>query len=65
MRPAASPAAGVGDILASRLPEPAPFLAVLHDIQDRFGRLPESALAEAADALSFPLADLFGTVMFY
>jgi [NiFe] hydrogenase diaphorase moiety large subunit len=45
--------------------EPAPFLAILHAIQDRLGWLPEPALEEVGGALELPLADLFGTVSFY
>ena len=45
--------------------EPAPFLAILHDIQESLGYLPESALSEVAAALGIPLSELYGTVTFY
>jgi NADH:ubiquinone oxidoreductase subunit F (NADH-binding) len=45
--------------------EPAPFLRVLHALQDRCGWLPEPALREAAAALGIPLPELFGIVSFY
>lgn len=45
--------------------EPAPFLAILHDVQGTLGYLPESSLSQIADALHIPFAELYGTVTFY
>lgn len=60
------PAAAAARASLSRFDgQPAPFLAVLHDLQDRLGWLPEPALRELSAALRIPLADLFGTVSFY
>lgn len=52
-------------IINRRIDEPAPFLAILHDIQAGLGYLPESALSQVADALHIPLSELYGTVTFY
>lgn len=45
--------------------EPAPFLPLLHAVQDRFGCLPRAALEEVADLLRMPLAEVFGAASFY
>ncbi|MFQ5654916.1 MAG: NAD(P)H-dependent oxidoreductase subunit E, partial [Planctomycetota bacterium] len=45
--------------------EPAPFLSILHGIDERFGYLPEGALNAVAEALRIPIAELYGTVTFY
>ena len=45
--------------------EHAPFLSILHEIQDHYGYLPEPALHEVSRRLAIPLADLYGTVTFY
>ena len=47
------------------LSEPAPFLPMLHAVQERFGWLPESALAQVSDALGLPLAEVFSAASFY
>jgi NADH:ubiquinone oxidoreductase subunit F (NADH-binding) len=47
------------------LSEPAPFLAILHAVQDRLGWLPEFALQEIASALRMPLSEVFSAASFY
>jgi NADH:ubiquinone oxidoreductase subunit F (NADH-binding) len=53
------------ETIRRRLAEPAPFLALLHEIQDRFGWLPEPALDQVADALGLPIAEVFSSASFY
>lgn len=55
----------IREILDRFLPEPAPFLPIMHGIQDAFGHIPEHALSEVSGPLGIPPADLFGTVSFY
>ncbi|MDP6930095.1 MAG: NAD(P)H-dependent oxidoreductase subunit E [Planctomycetota bacterium] len=45
--------------------EPAPLLPILHAFQDRDGYLSDEVLRDISQALSMPLAELFGTVTFY
>ena len=45
--------------------EPAPFLSILHEIQEHYGYLPESSLHEVSKRLGIPLSELYGTVTFY
>ena len=45
--------------------EPAPLLPILHAFQDRDGYLSDEVLRDISQALSTPLAELFGTVTFY
>lgn len=45
--------------------EPAPFLAILHAIQDEHGYLPEEALRAVSARLKIPISELYGTVTFY
>lgn len=45
--------------------DPAALLEIFHDIQDRVGHVPESALAAIADALNLSRAEVFGVLSFY
>ena len=52
-------------ILDEWLDEPAPFLSILHTIQDHYGYLPEPALRRVSQRMDIPISDLYGTVTFY
>ena len=52
-------------ILDEWLDEPAPFLSILHAIQDHYGYLPEPALRRVSQRMDIPISDLYGTVTFY
>ncbi len=55
----------LGEIIKRFIDEPAPFLSILHAIQEEHGYIPEPELRRLAEALKIPLAELFGTVTFY
>ncbi|NCF98196.1 MAG: hypothetical protein GWP39_01645 [Planctomycetia bacterium] len=52
-------------ILDQWMEKPAPFLSVLHAIQDHFGYLPESGLRLVGQRFGIPVSELYGTVTFY
>ncbi len=52
-------------ILDRLMDQPAPFLEVLHAIQDHHGYLSEPALRLVAERFQIPISDLYGTVTFY
>ena len=58
-------ATGTSAVVDRFLTEPAPFLPILHAIQEENGYLPKAALSEVSEALHIPMAELFGTVSFY
>lgn len=45
--------------------EPAPLLPILHAMNDRDGYLSAGSLKEVSRGLRIPLADLYGTLIFY
>ena len=45
--------------------EPGALLPILHSVQDRFGYVPESAVAIVADVLNLSRAEVHGVVTFY
>ena len=53
------------EILDRWMEEPAPFLGVLHAIQDHHGYLPEDSLKQVAQRFQIPISELYGTVTFY
>jgi len=53
------------DIVAHWRNQPAPLLAILHDLHERDGCLTEEALRDASKALRIPIAELYGTMTFY
>ncbi|MBP6965663.1 MAG: NADH-quinone oxidoreductase subunit NuoE [Armatimonadetes bacterium] len=40
-------------------------LPILHDVQAKFGFLPEHAMQEVADGLDIPVSEVYGTATFY
>lgn len=52
-------------ILDRLMDQPAPFLEVLHAIQDHHGYLPEPDLRQVAERFKIPISELYGTVTFY
>lgn len=61
--PATAPA--VLDIIERYRAEPAPFLPILHAIQESAGWLSRPALELVSQHLEIPLSELYGTVTFY
>ncbi|KZL04605.1 NADP-reducing hydrogenase subunit HndA [Pseudovibrio axinellae] len=42
-----------------------PLLPILHDVQAKFGYIPEEALLHIADRLNLSRAEVYGTISFY
>lgn len=40
-------------------------IAILNDIQERFGYIPEQAQKETSEYLSIPMAEIYGVITFY
>lgn len=55
----------INAIIAPHLMEEGPLLPILHDIQDRYGYIPPSAIPLIAEALNCTRADIHGVVSFY
>ena len=60
-----SDAAQISAIIAARKGQEGPLLPILHDLQDAFGFVPESAHAPICAALGITQAELHGVVHFY
>jgi formate dehydrogenase subunit gamma len=58
-------AAAIRAIAESHTQTPGALLPILHEIQDRFGYVPESAVPIVADVLNLSRADVHGVVSFY
>lgn len=55
----------LADIIARHEGREGRLLPVLHDVQERFGCIPEDAIVEIAKALNLSRADVSGVVSFY
>ncbi|MEE2883206.1 MAG: NAD(P)H-dependent oxidoreductase subunit E [Planctomycetota bacterium] len=53
------------EILDRLMNEPAPFMEVLHAIQDHHGYFPENSLRQVSERFEIPISELYGTVTFY
>jgi len=58
-------AAAIRAIAESHRDTPGALLPILHEIQDRFGFVPDSAVPIAADVLNLSRAEVHGVVGFY
>ena len=52
-------------IIASHLGAEGPMLPILHDMQEAFGHIPQSAIAPIAEALNLSRAEVSGVISFY
>ena len=55
----------VAEIIADKRGLEGPMLPILHDIQERFGHVPEEAVRQIAAALNLTRAEVHGVVTFY
>lgn len=61
-----SPIAGeTADIVAQHIDREGPLLPILHEVQARFGFIPEEAHGPIAEALNITRAELHGVISFY
>jgi formate dehydrogenase subunit gamma len=58
-------AATVLQIIAQRSQKPGPMLPILHDIQDRFGFIPDDAIPMIATGLNVSRAEVHGVITYY
>ncbi|MEY8828211.1 formate dehydrogenase subunit gamma [Sedimentitalea sp. XS_ASV28] len=67
MQPAASPFSDedLRALASAHAGREGPLLPLLHDIQDRFGHIPETAHEIICDALNISRAELHGVISFY
>ena len=64
--PATDPqTAAIREIAESRAELPGALLPILHEIQDRFGYVPDSAVPLVADVLNLSRAEVHGVLTFY
>ena len=52
-------------ILANYPKEKDKLVAILNDVQERFGYVPQAAQAEIASYLNVPMAEIYGVITFY
>jgi formate dehydrogenase subunit gamma len=57
--------ADIEAIIAARAQQPGALLPILHALQDRFGHVPQAALAPIAAALNLSRAEVHGVLSFY
>ncbi|MAU98816.1 MAG: formate dehydrogenase subunit gamma [Fulvimarina sp.] len=57
--------AEVAEIIDARRGLEGPMLPILHEIQERFGHVPEAAVRQIAAALNLTRAEVHGVVTFY
>lgn len=57
--------ADIEAIIAAAAQQPGALLPILHALQDRFGHVPQAALAPIAAALNLSRAELHGVLSFY
>jgi len=55
----------IAQIIARHASLPGPLMPILHDLQQQFGYVPESAIPMIADALNLSRAEVWGTFTFY
>ncbi len=55
----------IAQIIARHASRPGPLMPILHDLQQQFGYVPESAIPMIADALNLSRAEVWGTFTFY
>lgn len=58
-------AAAIRRLAETRAAEPGALLPILHEIQDRYGYVPDSAVPIVAQALNLSRAEVHGVVTFY
>lgn len=58
-------AQGVAAIISAHRGLEGPLLPILHDVQKRFGHVPEQAIVAIAEALNLTRAEVFGVKSFY
>jgi formate dehydrogenase subunit gamma len=58
-------AAAIRELASARRHEPGPLLEILHDVQHRFGYLPEPTTETVADVLNLSRAEVHGVISFY
>ncbi|WOI58148.1 formate dehydrogenase subunit gamma [Palleronia sp. LCG004] len=58
-------AAAVDEIVRAHATKEGPLLPILHDVQARFGHIPETAMQPIAEALNIGRAEVHGVVSFY
>lgn len=67
MQPAASPPSDeeLHALVTAHSGREGPLLPILHDLQDRFGHIPEAAHGPICDVLNITGAELHGVITFY
>ena len=63
--PDAGSAAALQEVLARHANEEGALLPILHELQDKLGYVPPSAVQDIADALNLSRAEVHGVVTFY